>query len=202
MIENIPLVFVEKTGQVIITNVENPSEVHGQLVSHLEEISQLDVISNDLGEKFNGKTEEYIPKVGEICAAEFAEYSQYFRGHILKINDNRTADVQFIDYGNKASVSLTKIAPLPQEHSVVAKQAVRFALFPGISEIKWSNDCIDDLKVCLLNKIANYSEISNGAGIVVAELEVDGEKINKIFSKHLPGLYHLDYLQLYFYIIV
>ena len=184
MLEQISIPSPDESGQVIITNVDNPSEIHGQLVSNLEEISQLDVISNDLGEKLKGKIEEYMPKVGEICAAEFAEYGQYFRGVILKVNDNKTADVQFIDYGNKASVSLTKIAPLPQEHSLVAKQAVRFALFPEISEIKFSNDCIDELKICLLNKAASYTILSKEQEIVVAKINIEGEDINARIGKY------------------
>ena len=188
MIENIPFVTVVKSGQMIITNVESPSEIHGQLVSNLEDISQLDVISNNLGEKLKDNTEEYLPKIGEVCAAEFAAFEQYFRGVVLKVNDNKTADVQFIDYGNKSTVPFSKIAPLSKEHSTLPRQAVQFALFPGVSNSNWPKECIEDVKVCLLNKIANYREISKELDTIVAELEVEQEKVNKLFSKYLPEL--------------
>ena len=188
MIENIPLVTVEKSGQIIVTSVESPSEIHGQLVSNLEEISQLDVISNNLGEKLKGKTEEYLPTIGEVCAAEFAEFGQYFRGVVLKVNNNKTAEVQFIDYGNKSTVPFVKIAPLPKEHAAMARQAVQFALFQDVSNAVWPKQCIDDVKVCILNKIANYNEIGREGETVVSELEVDQENVNNLHSKYLPML--------------
>ena len=187
-IENIPLVTVEKSGQMIITNVESPSEIHGQLVSNLEEISQLDVISNNLGEELKGKTEEYLPTTGEVCAAEFVEFGQYFRGVVLKVNDNKTADIQFIDYGNKSTVHFTKIAPLFKEHATLPRQAVQFALYPDVSNVNWPNDCIADLKIALLNKAASYKILSLEDKVIVAELGTDDEPIpvNSKFAKFLP----------------
>ena len=187
MVDEIPFPSPEDTGQIIITNVESPSEIYGQLVSNLEDISQLDVISNNLGEKLKDNTEEYLPKIGEVCAAEFAEFGQYFRGVALKVNDNKTVDVQYIDYGNKSTVPLSKIAPLSKEHSTLPRQAVQFALFPGVSNSNWPNDCISDLKVSLLNKAASYKILSCEDKVFVVELGTDDEDqfINTKFAKFL-----------------
>ena len=186
MIEDICFSTVEKSGQIIITNVESPSEIYGQLVSNLEDISQLDVISNNLGEKLKDNTEEYLPKIGEVCAAEFAEFQQFFRGVVLKVNDNKTADVQFIDYGNKSTVPLSKIAPLSKEHSTLPRQAVQFALFPGVSNSNWPKECIEDVKVCLLNKAASYVMLSIKDNLVIAEINVEDEDVNARFAKYNP----------------
>ena len=129
-----------------------------------------------------------MPTIGEVCAAEFAEFGQYFRGVVLKVNNNKTAEVQFIDYGNKSTVSFVKIAPLPKEHAAMARQAVQFALFQDVSNAVWPKQCIDDVKVCILNKIANYNEIGREGETVVSELEVDQENVNNLHSKYLPML--------------
>ena len=186
MMDSISYPLVEKSGQMIITNVESPSEIHGQLVSNLEEISQLDVISNNLGEELKGKTEEYLPTTGEVCAAEFVEFGQYFRGVVLKVNDNKTADIQFIDYGNKSTVHFTKIAPLFKEHATLPRQAVQFSLFSGVSNVKWPKECIEDVKLCLLNKAASYVMVSKEDNLVIAEINVEGEDANARFAKYNP----------------
>ena len=136
----------------------------------MEEISQLDVISNNLGENLKGKTEEYLPTIGEVCAAEFADFGQYFRGVVLKVNNNKTAEVQFIDYGNKSIVPFVKIAPLSKEHATLDRQAVQFSLFSGVSRVNWSKECILDVKLCLLNKAASYVVTSKEENLIIAEI--------------------------------
>ena len=194
MIDEIPFPSPEQSGQIIITNVESPSDIHGQLVSNLEEISQLDVISNNLGENLKGKTEEYLPTIGEVCAAEFADFGQYFRGVILKVNNNnKTAEVQFIDYGNKSIVPFVKIAPLSKEHATLDRQAVQFSLFSGVSRVNWSKECILDVKLCLLNKAASYVVTSKEENLIIAEINVEGEDANARFAKYNPT--HASYQQ-------
>uniref|UniRef100_A0A7M5WYX1 Tudor domain-containing protein n=1 Tax=Clytia hemisphaerica TaxID=252671 RepID=A0A7M5WYX1_9CNID len=185
MIEDVPLVSTADSGDFLVTNIEDPSQIHGQLVVNIEEISHLDIISADLTERFLNKTDEYQPKVGEICAAYFATFSQYFRAIVREINNDKTAVVQYIDYGNGSTVPFSQIVALPKEHSTTPRQAVQFSLFSEAGKVPWTKDCIDELKEILLNKIASYKTTKKEGGIVVAELSTENMNVNQIFSKYL-----------------
>ena len=185
MIQEVPLVSTTESGDFLVTNIEDPSQIHGQLVANLEDIIHLDIISANLTERFLNKTNEYLPKIGEICAAFFATFNQYFRAVVREINNNKTAVVQFIDYGNGSTVPFSQIAPLPQEHSKTPRQAVQFSLFPEAAKISWTKECIEELKEILLNKIASYKTTSKEGEIVIAELSTENINVNQIFSKYL-----------------
>lgn len=69
----------------------------------------------------------YRPKPGDICAAIFSEDGLWYRARVDKVNAaEKTVDVTYIDYGNKAVVKLAnEVAALPSSsYGVTALPAV------------------------------------------------------------------------------
>lgn len=55
----------------------------------------------------------YAPRKGAICAARFTADDQWYRAKIEKITDNRQVQVVYIDYGNRETLDITRLAALP-----------------------------------------------------------------------------------------
>lgn len=69
----------------------------------------------------------YRPKPGDTCAAIFSEDGLWYRARVDKVNvSEKTVDVSYIDYGNKAVVKLAnEVAALPNSsYGVTALPAV------------------------------------------------------------------------------
>ena len=63
--------------------------------------------------------DSYVPHVGEIVVAEYAVDSTCNRAEVLSVNNDNTATVLFLDFGNKATVSLKSVFQLQPRHIAV-----------------------------------------------------------------------------------
>lgn len=57
--------------------------------------------------------------IGEIIGAKSTLDDNFYRGRVLKKNDDSTYSVQYIDFGDKDNVSLSNIFELPQDLMVI-----------------------------------------------------------------------------------
>jgi len=79
-------------------------------------------------------SDSYVPHVGEIVAAQYAVDSSCYRAEILSIDNDNTAAVLFLDFGNTATVNLKSVVPLQPRH-------IAFPVY-GIS-IKFRSSSVD-----------------------------------------------------------
>lgn len=59
------------------------------------------------------------PKVGDLVSARFTEDNEWYRAKVRRNDrDNKTSDVLYIDYGNKETVTWSRLRPLAPQFSV------------------------------------------------------------------------------------
>ena len=69
------------------------------------------------------------PLVGHYCLALFSDGS-WFRAKVEAVNSaSESVDVLFVDYGNRESVSMTHIRPMPAQFANLPTQTVRCSLY-------------------------------------------------------------------------
>ena len=84
--------------------------------------------------------------VGDIYAARFSFDDLFYRAEVIHVNNNGLIDVQFVDYGNKETVSFKDLHHLKPCFLSLPKQALCFAL-SGIQPVMdtWSPEaCISE----------------------------------------------------------
>lgn len=64
--------------------------------------------------------------IGEIVGAQSTIDNNFYRGKVLKKIDNVTYSLQFIDFGDKDNVPLSKIFEIPNHFMVI------FSLFISV----------------------------------------------------------------------
>ena len=57
--------------------------------------------------------DDYLPKVGEYCAAKFTMDGKWYRSRVLKTNyKTKSCQISYIDYGNTEITSFSRLVPL------------------------------------------------------------------------------------------
>ena len=70
-------------------------------------------------------------KAGITCVALFAGDGGWYRGSVKKILSPGEVDVEYVDYGNSAKVSISDLKPLYRKFAVLPKQAIHCRLASG-----------------------------------------------------------------------
>jgi len=156
-------------GEIVITEVIDGNSFYFQRVS-----DKLKPFQNMMEEMKNIDFESqkpYPPKKGSLCIAQFSVDNSWYRAEILDIDhQNKTALVQYIDYGNKEVVPESKIRILPDRFQLtkVPKQALLGTLAyikAPKADADHSRDSADYLRHLCLGKpdmIANVQFINKG----------------------------------------
>lgn len=61
-------------------------------------------------------SEHYVPHVGEIVAAEYAIDASCYRAEVSSLNNDGSAVVHFVDFGNTATVDMKSVVRLQPRH--------------------------------------------------------------------------------------
>ncbi|CAH0547008.1 unnamed protein product [Brassicogethes aeneus] len=69
----------------------------------------------------------YTPKRGEVCAAKFSVDDEWYRAKVEKVQGSN-ATVHYIDYGNRETIPVTRLAKLPAAYVSDKAFATEFAL--------------------------------------------------------------------------
>ena len=93
----------------------------------------------------------YRPKPGDYCAAIFKEDGQWYRARIDRVNlSEKTVDVSYIDYGNKAVVKLAnEVCALPSSSNYGLSALPPVAQLYGLAYVhlpRNDQDAIEDAK--------------------------------------------------------
>ena len=98
---------------VVILYVRNPGDVTVCLKDSLADLNTLCMELNAYQ-----LSDPYVPHVGEIVAAQFADDSCYYRSKVMTLDGDSTAVVCFVDFGNVTTVDLKSVVPLQPRHLV------------------------------------------------------------------------------------
>ncbi|KAL7887966.1 hypothetical protein AOLI_G00029400 [Acnodon oligacanthus] len=97
--------------EVFISHCDSPLSFFVQLLNDEDDICSL-------GEKLNDDQSEYVPinpsdiREGDLVSAVFPDDSCWYRAVVRKMPVNDAVDVEFIDFGNGAKVSVSQICSL------------------------------------------------------------------------------------------
>jgi len=124
----------------------------------------LDELMSDLREELSNNPPlpgAYRPKAGDYCAAIFKEDNLWYRAKVDKVNPiEKTVEVSYIDYGNKAVVKLAnEVCALPNsKYSISALPPV--AQFYGLAYVHLPNDSeeVENTRLELEHRLNNGKE--------------------------------------------
>jgi tudor domain-containing protein 1/4/6/7 len=120
------VLHLNKEYEVTVSHVENSDAIYCQRNDSSE---QLDAVMEAV--KFEYETSQSGPstlvKVGQPCAAVYAEDGAWYRGLVLsEEGDNFT--VRFVDYGNVSTVPMASVRPLTSHLATPGPLAIRCSL--------------------------------------------------------------------------
>lgn len=146
-----PNVTLPNTGeyfQVFVSSCKGPDHFWVQLVS--KESTKLDMMTSELLDVY-GKLrpeEERLDSgsVGDICVAPYDGDGEWYRAAISKLNQDRTAEVYYLDYGDTGLVKLDDLKKIRPEYKELFAQAVLCKLPIKPSGEQWTDEAIEEFK--------------------------------------------------------
>ena len=136
--------------------VDSPYSIWAHVIH--PQLGALSRLQEDLKREYGGregKGRVYSPRVGELCVVSHCEDQQYYRAEVTCVNNNGTADVRFVDYGQREMVLLSQVQHIEPVFLTLPLQAVHFSLVgvaPSGHALSWADDAIAYLKNKILNK--------------------------------------------------
>jgi len=97
---------------VVVTEVTDDAKIYAQ---HVSDGPAVEKLMDSLREEFTANpplSGAYQPRRNEMCAAKFEADGQWYRAKVEKIAGGDVI-VNYVDYGNKATVAKSKVAALP-----------------------------------------------------------------------------------------
>lgn len=78
-------------------------------------IEHINELSDKITEYCRSTNEIYSPQANELCLCLYKEDGQWYRAVVEKVIDSKIFQVEYIDFGNKASVQGSDIRKIPEE---------------------------------------------------------------------------------------
>jgi len=111
---------------VVITEVNDDLSFYAQNVDTGPQLEKLmEQLRSDLGAN-PPITGSYSPRKGDLCAAKFSD-GEWYRARVEKIEAGNI-NLLYVDFGNKETVDLSKLAALPGSYSSLPPQAKLYHL--------------------------------------------------------------------------
>lgn len=99
----------------------------------------------------------FKPKKGQLCAAKYSD-GQWYRAVAEQVGTGQEVSVLYVDYGNRESLCVTRLAALPQDYQLPAYFAREYKLahVAATDDDDWRQDLLQTLRpqtegVCQLN---------------------------------------------------
>ncbi|KAG9347589.1 hypothetical protein JZ751_005159 [Albula glossodonta] len=119
-------------SEVFVSHCNTPSSFFVQLTDEENEIfSVVEKLNEDLAVK-HVDIKELQP--GDLVKAEFADDCSWYRATVVEKTENNTVDVEFIDFGNRAIVSSSKIGRLDKQFLEHPRYSIP-CLLSGVSSV-------------------------------------------------------------------
>jgi len=176
---------------IAVTDVRSGVDFSFQKLSD-EETSALEGLSASLQSENFSSTPPYTPKLYEVVAAQFTVDDLWYRAEILadhskKDPNNPNFDVRYLDYGNRETLTSSRIRQLPKEYiDLISPQAMDAKLYnlrahPLDSE--FGRDSMTALREILWDKVLYAEQVREDKPQVSSKSQAD---------KKVPSnLYHL-----------
>nr|XP_057938997.1 RING finger protein 17 isoform X3 [Doryrhamphus excisus] len=144
----------------VVSHINSPGDFYIQLTDSMESL----LLAAKLQDCYNAKVAAgedhlaiYCPVIGQACVARFEDNSWY-RAEVTGHPGGRKVDVHYIDFGNRATVSVSDLRKIKDEFfslPVLVTMAVRCRLADvlPLSGETWSDLCIDRFVSLALHKL-------------------------------------------------
>ncbi|KAF4082420.1 hypothetical protein AMELA_G00151570 [Ameiurus melas] len=167
-------------AEVFISHCNSPLSFFVQLVTDESEIWSL-------VEKLNAGQPKQVPVnpgnlcEGDLVSAEYPEDNRWYRAFVRNVPVGDTADVEFIDFGNTAEVSVSKIRVLDKMFSQ-PRYSVHCSL-TGVVNV--DHDAALNFKMAIEKNADGFlcKFIQQSGSVWEVKLEVNGESLGSAFSK-------------------
>lgn len=132
-------------------------------------IAHIDKLTAKITDYCQSTNEIYCPQANELCLCRYKEDGQWYRAMVEKVIDSKIFEIEFIDFGNKASVQESDIRKIPEEfmhHCLVNKCYLKdFPENPTKNEILKMAIFFDD------NNIFDITNLDEENGRYVIDVE-------------------------------
>ncbi|KAG7240408.1 hypothetical protein INR49_026979 [Caranx melampygus] len=126
----------------VVSHINSPGDFYIQLVDNMESV----LLSAKLQECYNATEQEdlciYCPVIGEACVARYDD-KLWYRAQIIGHPGGRKVEVQFVDFGNKKTLSVSDLRKIRAEFFVLPSMAIHCCLSDVIplDAETWSDAC-------------------------------------------------------------
>lgn len=129
-----PKIYLNASVKGYVSNISNPASFHIQLAENENVIIRLAAALNTRRASIVRERISVKPMVGDLVVAEYSGDNAIYRAVIKKILSRNSYEVEFIDYGNTAIVSTSKIYEIKKEFLTIPQLGVHSFL----SGVKWN----------------------------------------------------------------
>ncbi|XP_004839072.1 tudor domain-containing protein 1 [Heterocephalus glaber] len=157
MFSDLKGLHLKKTMEIkgTVTEFKHPGDFYVQLYSS-EALKHMNQLSASLKETYANMVheEDYIPIKGEVCVAKYTVDQTWNRVMIQDVDElQKTAQVLYIDYGNKEIIPVNRIHQLNRNIELFPPSAIKcFVAGVTPAEGTWSDDCIKTIKSLLMEQ--------------------------------------------------
>ena len=171
---------IRESVDVYVVYTVNPELFYCQVIKNSASLSEMMAQMNSFYEALpEGEMSIEKPEIGMPCAAKFSEDDTWYRAEI-QTPGQLEVEVQFVDYGNTETISVSKIRKLKPEYLKMKSQGVKCGLDGVVAQNKvWEDKAVEDFDDLAMDKHLVAKIINRSSdGTHLLELENIDEKIN------------------------
>ena len=179
--KRIQIPSLSKLCSVSVTEMHGLQRIHVQFATQDVAI-MLNDLSDGLREVFEAEHcgLESVPSVGSLCCAKYCADGLWYRAEIMAVESNKVT-VQFIDYGNTDTLSLSSLARCPSKFTDFPVLGVCCSLSDISSESLVSVDAtVQFLKEVTYDVGATLKVVDVADGVPNIKLFIDGTDVNTL----------------------
>ena len=166
--------------EVIISWVISHKEFYCQITSEGNRLLRLQEDLCQHYERCRLKDEMlHDPQVGDLCVAYYAGDGNWYRGIVVKVDEDQMALVKYIDYGNCEKVQKTKLKSIKEEFETLPTFAMKCRLKEqvGSGQINWNEKAMQLFHTLMQEKLTCCIESVVKDGQKVDLLDSSGRSI-------------------------
>ncbi|XP_033644665.1 tudor domain-containing protein 6-like [Asterias rubens] len=118
-----------KVGEDItlcLVTIDGPDEVSCQFAHNEQKVLDIDQKMLEVYEELESSS--WVPQVGDPCAAKHSEFEDWYRATVVSIDQEKSVEVFYADYGGTDKVLLESVRELKDELRQIPSQAIRVHL--------------------------------------------------------------------------
>lgn len=161
-----------------------------------ERSEDLNVMSHEMQKVYNSSKSNDLKvstlKVDDICCAKFSEDGIWYRGLVKQVLSGKKYEIQFIDFGNKETLSLTEIRELAPDFKQLPILGLHCSLYgtkPGERNTSFDDDAIRRFEELTFEKqlVGFVNKVDDCGNLALVLFDTtnskDGININKELSQ-------------------